>query len=65
RRIKSPTCMTTPDRTSVCAKDALRGHRFAEDDELKHSVREQLRSFSKEFYATGIRRLTQRYNNVL
>jgi histone-lysine N-methyltransferase SETMAR len=28
-------------------KDALRGRRFADDDELKHSVREELRSFSK------------------
>jgi histone-lysine N-methyltransferase SETMAR len=35
-------------------KDALRGRRFADDDELKHSVREELRHFSKEFYSTGI-----------
>jgi histone-lysine N-methyltransferase SETMAR len=42
-------------------KDALRGRRFADDDdELKHSVREELRRFSKEFYATGIQRLTER-----
>jgi len=30
-------------------KDALRGRRFAGDDELKHSVRENLRRFSMEF----------------
>ena len=40
-------------------KDALRGHRFA-DDELKHSVREELGRFGKEFYSTGIQHLAQR-----
>ena len=29
-------------------KDALRRRRFEDDDELKHSVREELRRFSKE-----------------
>ena len=33
--------------------------RFAEDDELKHSAREKLRRFSKEFYATGIQRFQE------
>lgn len=28
-------------------KDALRGRRFADGDELKHSAREELRQFSK------------------
>jgi hypothetical protein len=37
-------------------KDPLRGRRFA-DDELKLSVREQLRRFG-EVYATGIQRPT-------
>jgi histone-lysine N-methyltransferase SETMAR len=46
-------------------KDALRGRRFAEDDELKRSVREELRRFSKEFFATGIQHLKQRCNSVL
>jgi histone-lysine N-methyltransferase SETMAR len=46
-------------------KDALRGRRFADDDELKHSVREELRRFSKEFYATGIQRLTQRWKKCV
>jgi hypothetical protein len=41
-------------------KDALRGRRFVDDDELKHGVREELRRFSKEFHAKGIQRLTQR-----
>jgi hypothetical protein len=36
------------------SKDALRGRRFADDDKLKDSVREEIRRFSKEFYATGI-----------
>jgi hypothetical protein len=30
-------------------KDALRGRRFADDDELKYSVREELRLFTEEF----------------
>jgi hypothetical protein len=46
-------------------KDALRGRRFTEDDELKHSVREELRRFSKEFFATGMQLLKQRRNSVL
>jgi hypothetical protein len=40
--------------------DAIRERRFAEDDELKHRVREELRRFTQEFHATGIQRLTQR-----
>jgi len=43
-------------------KDALRRRRFEDDDELKHSVREELRRFSKEFHATVLQRLTQRRN---
>jgi hypothetical protein len=35
-------------------RDALRGRRFADDDELKHSVRDELRRFSKELYVTGV-----------
>ena len=32
-------------------KDALCGHRFADDDDdLKHNVHEDFRRFSKEFY---------------
>jgi hypothetical protein len=46
-------------------KDALRGRRFADDDELKHSVRDDLRRFSKELYTTGIQRLTQRYKKCV
>ena len=45
-------------------KDALRGRRVA-DDELKHSVLVDLRLFSKEFYATGIQRLTQRWKKCV
>jgi histone-lysine N-methyltransferase SETMAR len=45
-------------------KDALRGRRFA-DDELKHSVREELRRFSIEYYATGIKRLTKRWKKCV
>jgi len=33
-------------------KDSHRGRRFEHDDELKHSVREELRRFSKGLQAT-------------
>jgi hypothetical protein len=41
-------------------KDAPRGRRFAAD-ELKHSVREELRRFGEEFYATEVRPLTEKW----
>jgi hypothetical protein len=39
-------------------KDALGGHYFADNDNLKHSVIEELWHFSKEYYVTGIQHLT-------
>jgi histone-lysine N-methyltransferase SETMAR len=57
----SPELTPSDFHLSGPLKDAIRGRRFADDDVLKHSVREQLRRFSKEFYATGIQRLTQRW----
>jgi hypothetical protein len=42
-------------------KEALRGRRVSDDDELNHSVCEELLRFGKEFNATGIRRLTQKW----
>ena len=51
---------------SFCAlKDTFRGIRSADDDELKHSLHQELRFFSKGFYATGIERLMQRWKSVL
>jgi hypothetical protein len=44
----------------VPLRDTLRGRRFADDEKLKQSVREELRRFSKEFYATSVQRLKQR-----
>jgi hypothetical protein len=42
-------------------KEALRGRRFADDDdELKHSVPEEPRCFGKEFSGTSIQRFAQR-----
>jgi hypothetical protein len=46
-------------------KDDLRGRSFSDEDELQHSVREELRRSSNEFYATGIQRLTQRCKNYV
>jgi hypothetical protein len=39
--------------------DALRGRRFAEDDETKHNVREEHRRFNKDIYVTVMQRLRQ------
>lgn len=39
---------------------ALGGRHFSYDDEMKFSVREELRRFRKEFYGTSIQRLKQR-----
>jgi hypothetical protein len=33
--------------------DSLRESRFAKDDELEYGIREELRLFSKDFYAIG------------
>ena len=41
-------------------KCALRGRRFSADDELKFSVREELRRLRKEFYGTRPQRHKQR-----
>jgi hypothetical protein len=38
--------------------------RFAEDEQ-KHSAREELRRFSKEFYATGIQRFQEIRKNCV
>jgi len=35
-------------------KDALRGRRFVEDDQLQHSVRQDLQHFNQEFDETGL-----------
>jgi hypothetical protein len=46
-------------------KDALRGRRFADDNELKHYVHEGLRRFSRELYSTSIQRLTERWKKCV
>ena len=46
-------------------EDALRARRFADDDELKHIVREEPRRFGKDFFANGIQPLMQRWKHVL
>jgi hypothetical protein len=56
----SPRHPYSPDlRTAVfhsfgSLKDAPQGRRFSEDNELKHSVHEELHRFSKEPYATDM-----------
>jgi hypothetical protein len=44
-------------------KDAFRGRRFADNDLLKHIMREKLGRFSKELYADGIQLFTQSWKN--
>jgi hypothetical protein len=46
-------------------KDALRGRRFVEDDQLQHSVRQDLRHFSQEFDATGTHPFMQSCNTCV
>jgi hypothetical protein len=46
-------------------KDALRGRRFAKDDELKHNGRENLRRFNKGIYATDTQDLIHRWNKCV
>jgi hypothetical protein len=49
-------------------KEDFRGRRFADDDdddELKHSVPEEIRCFGKEFPGTGIQRLAQRWKECV
>jgi hypothetical protein len=48
---------TVPISIFGTLKAALRGRRFADDDELKHIASEELRRFSEEFYAIGTQRL--------
>lgn len=46
-------------------KDDLRRRRFAEEDELKHRVHEELGRVIKEFCTTGLQRPTQRTENCV
>ena len=64
-----PYCTYSPDVTFTDLHldgpmwNAIRRRIFAVDDDLKHSVREELRWFSKCFYAQGLYLLTKKYQN--
>jgi hypothetical protein len=45
--------------------NAFRERLFAVGDDLKHSVREELRRFSKGYYAKGIYPIIQRWENCV
>jgi hypothetical protein len=45
-------------------KDALRGHRFVNDEKFKDKVQTWLRAQSKTFFADGIRKLVDRRNKM-
>jgi hypothetical protein len=51
---KSPHSDTSGFHPSGTVKVGPRGCCFAKDDDLKQSVREDLRLLSKDFHATGI-----------
>ena len=42
-------------------KNALRGRRFAADDEVKEAVHDWLRSQPQTFFSNGIKKLTDRW----
>jgi histone-lysine N-methyltransferase SETMAR len=46
-------------------KDALRGRHFADDNELKQSFRDVLRSRGREFYNSGVHRRSQRWQKYV
>jgi hypothetical protein len=59
---KNSSALTPSDfHHFVHLKDGLRRRHFVNDNLLKHSLREAHRRFSKQFYATGTRRLTHSY----
>jgi hypothetical protein len=46
-------------------KEALCGHRFTSDEEVKEAVRTWLREQQKSFFSAGKQKLVERYNNAL
>ena len=46
-------------------KNALRGRRFAADDEVKEAVNDWLRSQPQTFFSNGIKKLTDRWTKCI
>ena len=46
-------------------KNALRGRRFAADDEVKEAVHDWLRSQPQTFFSNGIKKLTDRWTKCI
>jgi hypothetical protein len=46
-------------------RDALHVRHFVDDNELKQSFRDELRIRGREFYSTGIQRLTQHWQKFV
>jgi hypothetical protein len=61
----SPDVAPPDFRTCGLLKDAFWDTPFCRRWPAKHSMREELRRFSKEFYATGVGRLTQSWKNCV
>jgi hypothetical protein len=46
-------------------KEALHGHGFASDEEVKEAVHTCLREQPKSFFSAGIQKLVERYNKCI
>jgi hypothetical protein len=46
-------------------KEHLRGHKFADDDEVMEAVRSWLEATPKSFFLEGIRKLVDRWNKCV
>jgi hypothetical protein len=61
----SPDLAPSDYRLFGPVRDALRGRHFADDNELKQSFRDVLRSQDRESESKGIQRLTQCWQKCL
>jgi hypothetical protein len=61
----SPNLAQSDSHLFGAVKDVQRGHHFADDNELKQSFRDVLRSRGRELYNNGIRRLTERWQQCV
>jgi uncharacterized membrane protein len=46
-------------------KEALRGRRFASNEEVKEAVQTRLREQPKSFFSAGIQKPVERYNKCI
>jgi len=61
----SPDLAPSDDHIFGPLKEALRGRRFASDEEVKEAVHTWLREQPKSFFSAGIQKLVERYNKCI